>query len=298
MKKTVSFLPFLIILIFSGCGRNPVFEENAKPVLVSNNFEFTEGPASDRKGDVYFTDQPNNKIYKWEAESGKISLFMDNAGRSNGLFVDINGNLISCADNKSELWEIDKNTQQKVLVSDFEGKRLNGPNDLWIDKKGGIYFTDPYYQRDYWKRITPDIKEKRVYYLSPDKKKLKIVAEGFAQPNGIIGSSKNQILYIADIGAGKTYSYKIGQNGELSHKQLFVEMGSDGMTMDEKGDVYLTGDGVTVFNKKGRKINHIPIDRKWTANVTFGGKNQQTLFITASNSVFILKMDVKGNRWE
>ena len=296
MKIFFFLLSFLTIC--TACGRKSIFEDNKTPVLVSDKFSFTEGPASDRNGDVYFTDQPNNKIYKW-SDNGKISLFMDEAGRSNGLFVSNNGNLISCADNKSELWKIDTSSKKAtVLVSDFQGKRLNGPNDLWIDEKGGIYFTDPYYQRDYWKRIKPDMDQKRVYYLSPDRKSLKIVAEGFVQPNGIIGSSKRHLLYVADIGAGKTYSYKIEENGDLSKKILFVEMGSDGMTMDEKGNVYLTGDGVTVFNKEGQKIHHIPIDREWTANVTFGGKEHKTLFITASNSVFILKMNVKGNRWK
>ncbi len=292
---------FLLILstgiLACNTSYNSIIKENARPVLISDEFEFTEGPAADEEGDVYFTDQPNNRILKWSAETGKISVYMENAGRSNGLHFDNEGNLLAAADEKSELWQLGQDKNIKVLVENFQGKRLNGPNDLWVDEKGGVYFTDPYYQRDYWKRQKPDIDQQRVYYLSPDKKEVKIVADDLVQPNGIIGSQKDNILYIADIGAGKTYSYRFSENGELVDKKLFTEMGSDGMTLDHKGNVYLTGDGVTVFNKDGKKISYIPVDRPWTANVTFGGKDHDQLFITASEAVYVLQMNVKGNRW-
>lgn len=221
---------------------------------------------------------------------------MKPSGRSNGLYFDNAGNLLSCADEKNQLWQIDKNKNVTVLVDAFRGKKLNGPNDLWVDNKGGIYLTDPFYKRPWWNHEEPELKAKRVYYLAPDQKELHIVAEGFVQPNGIIGTPDGKILYIADIGDKKTYSYRIEKDGTLSNRKLFVEMGSDGMTLDNKGNVYLTGDGVTVFNKKGLKIEHIPINQKWTANVTFGGKNQKKLFITAMNSAYVLDMNVKGVR--
>lgn len=292
------FLLFLITGCFS-CKTShlSIIKENASPVLISDNFAFTEGPASDARGNVYFTDQPNNRILKWSAETGNISIYIENAGRANGLYFDNKGNLLAAADEKSELWQIDTDKNIKILVENFQNKRLNGPNDLWVDSRGGIYFTDPYYQRDYWERQEPDIEQQRVYYLTPDKKEVRIVADDLVQPNGIIGSWQYGILYIADIGAGKTYSYRIAENGDLIDKKLFAEMGSDGLTMDQKGNVYLTGDGVTVFNKGGKKIAHIPIDRDWTANVTFGGKDHDKLFITASEAVYILDMNVKGNRW-
>ncbi len=292
------FLFLLVFTIFSSQNSNQsIIKKNAKPVLIADNFEFTEGPASDPEGNIYFTDQPNNRILKWSAETGKISVYIKNAGRANGLYFDNKGRLLAAADEKSELWQIDSDKKVKVLVDNYRNKRLNGPNDLWVDSKGGIYFTDPYYQRDYWKRKKPDIDQQRVYYLTPDNKELKIVADDLVQPNGIIGSSQDEILYIADIGAGKTYSYRISEDGELKNKRLFAEMGSDGMTMDTYGNIYLTGDGVTVFNKEGRKIVHIPIDRNWTANVTFGGKKHDQLFITASEAIYKLEMNVKGNRW-
>jgi gluconolactonase len=126
---------------------------------------------------------------------------------------------------------------------------------------------------------------------------ISIVVDDLVQPNGIIGTPDGKTLYIADIGANKTYSYKINRDGSLSDKKLFTELGSDGMTIDNRGNVYLTGNGVTVFDKSGNKIQHIPIDKDWTANVTFGGKNQQTLFITAQQALYSLEMNVKGVRW-
>ncbi|MEO2127651.1 MAG: SMP-30/gluconolactonase/LRE family protein [Christiangramia sp.] len=292
--NTFKLLAFALVLVISSCKtEKPMVNNEEKPVLISDEFSFTEGPAADAAGNVFFTDQPNNRILKWDAETNEISVYMENTGRANGLYFDNQGGLLAAADENSELWKIDDDKNHQTLVKDFEGKRLNGPNDIWVDGNGGIYFTDPYYQRDYWERKEPEIAEQRVYYLSPDMK-LSIAAEGLVQPNGIIGSSKDRKLYIADIGDSKTYSYEIAEDGTLRNKKVFTEMGSDGMTIDENGNVYLTGKGVTVFNPKGEMIKHIPIDRDWTANVTFGGKNRDKLFITASNSVYVLHLKVKG----
>ena len=204
---------------------------------------------------------------------------------------------MAAADENNELWRIDSNGNIDTLITTFEGKKLNGPNDIWVDLSGGIYFTDPYYQREYWSRTSADIKEKNVYYISPDMKQVSIVAEGLTQPNGIIGTPDGKILYVADIGDKKTYSFSIQDDGKLKNRKLFTDMGSDGMTIDNQGNIYLTGDGVKIFNKNGKQIHHIAVDEKWTANVTFGGKNQDILFITAMGSIYTLKMNVNGVRY-
>ncbi|HET6540129.1 MAG TPA: SMP-30/gluconolactonase/LRE family protein [Chryseolinea sp.] len=294
LNKAQIWLTFsLVILNASVIAQSSVVAKGSAPVLVSSEFLFTEGPAVDAEGNVYFTDQPNDKIMKWSTD-GSLSVFMEGTGRSNGLFIDKNGNLIACADLNNQLWMIDKNKNVTVLVKDFEGKKLNGPNDLWIDPQGGIYFTDPFYKRDYWNRTEKEIEEENVYYLSPDRKKLTIAASGLMQPNGIIGTPDGKKLYIADIKGRKTYSFVIQKDGTLTDKKLFADMGSDGMTVDSKGNVYLTGKGVTVFNSKGEKIETIAIEAPWTANACFGGKDRKTLFVTASKSVFTVKMKVKG----
>ncbi len=270
-----------------------IIAPGAKPQLVSNQFSFTEGPAANKKGDVFFTDQPNDKIWKYSTD-GKLSVFLDKTGRSNGLYFDKKGNLLACADEKNELWLISPKKKITVLVKDFQGHRLNGPNDLWVHPNGGIYFTDPYYQRPYWDRKTPDIKGEKVYYLAKGKKEAVIADESLVRPNGIIGTPDGKYLYVADPGGRKTYRYTINADGSLQDRQLFAEQGSDGMAIDNKGNIYLTGNGVTVFNAEGKKIEHIAIPAKWTANVCFGGKHKNILFITASESVYTVQMKVSG----
>lgn len=133
-----------------------------------------------------------------------------------------------------------------------------------------------------------------VYYLGPSGTHLFRVDEDLVKPNGIIGTPDGKKLYIADIGDDKTYVYDIITDGTLSNRKLFCDMGSDGMTIDNNGNVYLTGKGVTVFNEKGEKIAHIPVDKKWTANICFGGPERDMLFITSMDAVFGLKMNVRG----
>jgi len=271
----------------------PVVAPGATVKEVAKQFAFTEGPAVNKQGDIYFTDQPNDKIWKYDV-NGKLSLFMDKTGRSNGLYFDKKGNIISCADEKDELWAISPSKKVTVLLSDYEGKKLNGPNDLWIDPKGGIYFTDPFYPRDYWTRKTPDIKEQKVYYLPQGKKAAVVADDSVVKPNGIVGTPDGKYLYVADIEAGKTYRYRINPDGALTDKQLFVSQGSDGMTLDSEGNLYITGQGVTIYDNTGKKLGNIPIPTHWTGNVCFGGKDRKTLFITASEAIYTLQMRVKG----
>lgn len=274
-----------------------IIEKDAELVKVQDGFAFTEGPAVNRFGDVYFTDQPNNRIHVWNAISNKVSVFKENAGRSNGMYFMLDGTLISCADEKNELWAISKTGEPSVLISAFKGKKLNGPNDVWLVPKGGLYFTDPLYPRPYWEGIRGAEKEQdgeHVYYLSADKTQLFRVAEDLVKPNGIVGTPDGKFLYVADPGAKKTYKYEIREDGYLTNKTLFCEMGSDGMTIDDRGNVYLTGDGVTIFSKTGEKIAHIPVPAKWTANVVFGALDRKTLFITAMDAVYTIKMKSRG----
>jgi gluconolactonase len=276
--------------------KKSIVAKGAKVEKLGDGYTFTEGPAVDAEGNVYFTDQPNDKIIRWAAGTGELSVFSDKSGRANGLYFDKDGNLIAAADMDNQLWAFDKSGKPTVMVKDYEGKLLNGPNDLWISPKtGAMYITDPLYKRDYWTRDAEMQQDgQHLYYLGPDRRNLTRVDESLEQPNGIVGTPDAKKLYVADIGAGKTYVYTIKEDGTLADKKLFAPMGSDGMTIDNQGNVYLTGKGVTVFSKDGEQIAHIPIDEGWTANVTFGGKDRKTLFITAMDSVYGLKMKVKG----
>lgn len=283
----------LLIAAVPQANAGEVIAPGAEVRKLADGFKFTEGPAADEEGNVYFTDQPNDRILKWDLEEG-LSTFLQPCGRSNGLYFDKDGNLLACADEKNQLWSIAPDKTVTVLVKDYEGKLLNGPNDLWVHPDGSVYFTDPLYTRPYWDRGPMEQDGKYVYRLSPDRKTPARAAEGFEQPNGIIGTPDGKTLYVADIGAKKTYRFDIGDDGSLSNKTLFCESGSDGMTIDERGNVYLTGDGVLVFNPEGEQIEHIKVDERWTANVTFGGPGFKTLFVTASQGLYALDMAVRG----
>jgi gluconolactonase len=162
------------------------------------------------------------------------------------------------------------------------------------DAMGNVYFTDPYYKRPYWKRGPMAQDGQCVYYLSPDHQTLTRVADDLKQPNGIIGTPGGNTLYVADIRAQKTYAYRFNSDGTLTDKRLFCPLGSDGMTMDNEGNVYLTGRGVTVFDRHGARIEQINIPEPWTANVCFGGKDNKTLFVTASKGLYGVRMRVRG----
>ncbi len=270
----------------------------ATPQLLARQFSFTEGPAPDRAGNVYFTDQPNNQIWRYDFATRQLAVFLEPAGRSNGLYFDGRGNLLACADGQNELWSIAPDKTVTVLLRNAGGRTLNGPNDLWVHPKTqGIYFTDPYYQRPYWTRQAPDslLGGRHVYLLPPGPNQQPVrVADQLRQPNGIIGTPDGRTLYVADIEANQTYRYDIAPDGRLSNRHLFAPLGSDGMTLDREGNVYLTGEGVTVYNPAGQRIAHIAVPEKWTANVCFAGPDRKTLFITASEGVYLLAMRVAG----
>ncbi|GAB2688599.1 SMP-30/gluconolactonase/LRE family protein [Mucilaginibacter koreensis] len=279
---------------FKAADTTGLFINNqTQPELVSDQFSFTEGPSVDRKGNLYFTDQPNNRIWMYSVR-GDLKLFKEGAGRSNGTYIDHEGNLVTCADENDQLWAISPKGKVKVLMDNLNGKRLNGPNDLWIDPRDNIYFTDPYYQRDYWTRKQSELDGQKVYRLAKGSTVPEVLADDLKKPNGIVGTPDGKYLFVADIEANKTYKYTITQEGKLSNKQIFVNKGADGITLDNQGNLYLAGNGVTIVNPQGKIIAHIPVPQPWAANVCFGGQNKNILFITASKALYRLPMNVHG----
>jgi gluconolactonase len=272
-----------------------LIEKGAKLEKLADGFQFTEGPTSDIAGNIYFTDQPDNRILFWNNKTG-LSVYLEPAGRSNGLAFDRDGNLWSCADEKNELWKITPDKNVEILLNTFDGKLLNGPNDLWISPDGGVYFTDPYYKRSWWDHSDMPQEKQCVYYLKPDHKTLVRIEEDLQQPNGIVGTPDGKRLFVADIKANKTWSYIINDDGTLSDKTLFCEQGSDGMTIDSQGNIYLTGKGVTIYNKTGSKLGNIAVPESWTANVCFGDRNLKSLYITASKGFYRIKMKIRGTK--
>ena len=253
---------------------------------LAGGFDFTEGPTCDAEGNVFFTDQPNNRILKWSVD-GRLSTFLQPAGRANGMYFDRAGHLIACADERNELWSIAPDGTVTVLAGEYGGKRFNGPNDVWVRPDGAIYFTDPFYKRSWWTHHTMPQDGQHVYFLSADRRQLVRVIDDLVKPNGIIGTPDGKMLYVADIRAGKTYRYDIAPDGSVTGKTLTVDQGSDGLTLDDEGNLYLTGEGVGIFDQAGRQIERILVpNERWTANVSFGGRRRRMLFITASSGLY------------
>jgi len=277
-------------------GQSSVLEStDLKVALVADGFKFTEGPAVDQRGNVYFTDQPNDRIMMVDIE-GKVTEFMKPAGRSNGLFFAPDGKLIACADEKNQMWEISvADKSKKVLFEKFEGSILNGPNDVWVDTNGTIFFSDPFYARSWWEHKKAPQKKQAVYRVDRDGENITQMDGTLVQPNGIVGDAKRRLLFVADIGDSKTYQYTIASDGSLLDRKLFCKSGSDGMTLDSEGNLYLTGKpGVTVFDKDGKQVEVISVPESWAANVCIGGADKKTLFITASDSLYQIRLRTQG----
>ncbi len=295
MNRKCYSLMVLLFVVTAAAGRVKsapkqlsVVGQEAKVKKLAGGFKFTEGPAADNKGNIFFTDIPNNRIHKWSPD-GKLSTFIENSGGANGLFFDRDGNLLACEMGNGRLVSINLQGEVTVLADSYRNKRFNSLNDLWIDPSGGIYFTDPRYGR----RDNLPQDGEHVYYLAGDKKKPVRVIDDMVRPNGVIGTPDGKKLYVADQGGEKTFVYKINTDGTLSDKKLFARQGSDGVTIDNEGNVYLTGEGVSVYNSAGEKIETINVPER-PSNLCFGGKDKQRLFITARTSLYWLQMRVKG----
>lgn len=269
------------------------FEPGTKVQKITDGYTFTEGPTADKDGNVYFTDQPSDRILKWSVADDKVTTFLEKSGRANGLCFDADGKLWSCSDEKNELWKIDVSTKEhEVVVKDHNGKLLNGPNDVWVAPKGGAYFSDPFYKRKWWTR-GPEEQDKRGVYFVSAKGVVSRVAGDFKQPNGVVGTADGKTLYVADIWGKQTFAFDIQDDGTLANRRKFCDMGSDGVTLDADGNLYLTGAAMTVFNKSGTKIAELAVPEQ-PSNVCFGGKDHKTLFITARTSLYSIPTRVAG----
>jgi len=328
MKKKLLFsLGILSSLAFSSCsdedsdGNKGLIATDAQIVNLGSGYSFTEGPAVDQDGNVFFTDQPNDIIYKWNASTNVITPFLEETGRSNGMAFDEDGNLITCADMYGEIWKIASNGTHTVLVDNYDGKLLNGPNDVWINPvTGGMYITDPMFPRGYWEADDPrkvgnpgwppthseqaeEGKGGHVYYLAPGSTELVRVTtqtewDADSWPNGVVGTPDGKKLYVnkwAGDNMGGTWVFDINADGTLSNMEEFVEMGGDGMSMDERGNIYISnGFGVVVFDPSGEELLRIFTGGGATNNV-FAGSDEKTLFITGPvDKANALKMNVKG----
>ncbi len=270
-------------------GAQSVVAPGATIQVVSQGYKFLEGPTPDPKGNVYFSDIPNKIIHICSTE-GVVTEYMKVPG-CNGLKFDKKGNLWVCGNSEARsIYYITPDKTVVPVITNYKGKKLNGPNDLWIAPKGGVYFTDPAYG---YNRTDLELSHENVYYIGSGKKTAVLMDSTFDKPNGIAGLLNGKVLYVADHKGGKTFRYTIGKKGLLTNKTLFCETGSDGMAIDEHGNIYLSMKGIQVFSPEGKKLETIEVPANPT-NICFGGADGKTLYITTPSTLYSIKMQVKG----
>jgi len=265
---------------------------------VQGDFQFTEGPAADGKGNLYFTDIPANRIYKLDAE-GRISVFQDPSGHANGLMFDAAGTLFA-AQMDGRLLAIDVATKKTTVLCDkYQGARFNAPNDLVIDRAGGVYFTDPRFRApEPW----PQGKE-AVYYRAADGTVRRVVENAHA-PNGVILSPDEKTLYVIPSMQKQMWTFPVETPGRLGQGRVFCTLaqpegadntGGDGLTIDTRGNLYITSQlGIQVFDARGKLLGTIRFPEQ-PANVAFGGADRKTLYVTARTSLYAAKMESTGH---
>lgn len=265
-----------------------VVETNASLTQLASGLHFTEGPAVDAAGNVFFSDIPADTIYKWSV-SNQLSVFRTNSGGANGLCFDAGGNLVACEGDNGRIVSINPHLKVTVLASNYAGARFNEPNGLWIDPAGGVYFTDPVY-------LGHPVMQggEHVYYICPDRSTVRRVVSDMVRPNGLVGTADGKTLYLADWGATNVFRYTINTNGTLTNKTLFARVKCDGMTLDSEGNLYLCESTVLVYDAAGQKAEQISVPARPT-NVEFGGSDRRTLFITTdSGLLYSIRMRVRG----
>ena len=261
---------------------------------VVTGLQFTEGPAWDGKGSLFFSDIPANRIYKLD-EAGKLEVFLEPSGKSNGLIFDANGDLLAGRHDARDVARITMQGNVTVLAGSYDGKKLNSPNDLVRAKDGSLYFTDPNYGLEGRPQEQP---VEGVYRLAPDGKVTRI-ADDMTRPNGILLSPDGEALYVADTQARKIRAYTVQADGTATGGRDFAAVpsgGADGMAMDMQGNIYCTcGAGIGVYTPEGRLLGAIAVPEK-PANCTFGGADWRTLYITAQRSVYRIRLTIAGLR--
>ena len=300
MPHLITCLATLALLVhsLSAAEKIPGIGPAGEVKKVHGNFQFTEGPATDREGNLYFSDVAGDKLYKIDA-SGTLSTILDPSHNTNGLMLNAVGNIVAC-EMAGRLIEVNPKTKEvKSLADGYEGKRFNAPNDLVIDRDGGVYFTDPHF------RAPMPLPQgvKAFYYRATDGKVTRLgVVE--AAPNGVILSPDEKTLYVIPSQQAEMLAYPVEGPGKIGAQRTFCTLkqasgktngGGDGLTIDSKGNVYVTSAlGIQVFNSQGNLLGILEFPEQ-PANCTFGGKDLKTLYATARTSVYSVPMEATGH---
>tara|TARA_R110002096_G_scaffold119495_1_gene258950 strand:+ start:80 stop:2275 length:2196 start_codon:yes stop_codon:yes gene_type:complete len=261
-------------------------KEGATFRKLADGFKFTEGPAVSPDGKIYFNDIPNERTHIYDPKSGETSIYREQTGRANGLFFTPEGDLLACEGGNRRVTLTDSDGNTTIAAEQFDSMKLNSPNDVVPDQFGGFYFTDPRYGKD-GGDIELDVMG--VYYADKDGAVSQIAAD-LAKPNGIILAAKGKILYVADPGAETIWAYSVKGPGKIAGKRKFADVGSDGMTVDDSGNLYVTWTDIIAFSPTGKELLRLTPPEK-PANCLLVG---QTLYVTARTGFYAIEMDAIG----
>ena len=267
----------------------------AKAVVLGTGYGFSEGPAADAVGNIYFSDGAKDSIHFY-AYGRAVEIFVNDSTDANGMMFNRNGNLVSVEGAAYRIVEFNMRTKEKrVLASEIDGTHFNEPNDLTIDFENGFYFTDPNYKH----RGQETVMKEDVYYVSKDGKVTR-VSTVCKRPNGTLLTADCKTLYVGDNGSANIYKYDVPGPGKLANETIFINdaPGSDGMTLDAEGNLYIacSGNGVKIYDKTGKYIGSIDkgFDVPYASNCVFGGPDFSILYITSRDKFIGIPMKVKG----
>lgn len=268
------------------------------------DFEFTEGPVAVGE-ELYFTDIPKARIYKVDGD-GNLSVFLEDSGHANGLFYHRGRNeIVACQmDGRIAAISLDDKTVRPI-AEQYGGNRFNAPNDLVIDRAGGVYFTDPHFRApDPWPQGV-----RAVYYVDPDGNVTRLI-DDVKVPNGVILSPDEKTLYVVPSQSSEVMAFPVESPGKLGEGRVFCSLrqpkgkantGGDGLAVDEKGNLYITSQlGIQIFAPDGKLLGILRTPEEipeQPANCTFGGKDNKTLYFTARKSLYACPMEVSGHRF-
>jgi len=282
----------LTFFLLAGCAALAQDFSHISIEKVDAGMRFTEGAVWSREGFLLFSDVPNNRIRKL-TPGERSTVFREDSHGANGNTYDAQGRLYSCESRTRRVVRMDKKGKMEVLAEKWEGKRLNAPNDIVVRKDGHIYFTDPAFGEQSDKR---ELDFYGVYHITP-KGVMNVIAKPAGRPNGIAFSPNGRILYVSNSDDRNVRAYDVDKDGAVSNERVAVsniDGVPDGIRVDEKGNLYVTAKGISVYTPQGKLLHNIELSET-PANCAFGDADFQTLYITARTSIYRIRMDVKGS---
>jgi gluconolactonase len=287
-----------------------LIDEGTEVERIGTGFTFTEGPLWHPSGYLLFSDMPGDVRRRWDERDG-VREVANPSNKGNGMTWDLDGKLIVCEHVTSSVVRMDPDgtgSGREVLASHYDGKELNSPNDVVVKSDGAMYFTDPTYGRmpGFGIEREQDLSFQGVYRIAAGGGDPQLLVDEFEQPNGLCFSADERLLYINDTAKAHIRVFDVGDAGTISGGRVLAEgIGSgdleigdlvDGMKLDERGNVWVTGPGgVCVFDPDGEQIGTVEVPEN-VGNLNWGGPSWDVLFIAASTSVYRVQCKVSGNR--